>query len=653
LAPGSGYSLSETTPTGWIQTSASCDSGKTISAIVLNAGDNVTCTFANTKQASLTVIKNTTGGDGTFNFSGTGTGVNSSFSLTTKSGTATTSFSNLAPGSGYSLSETTPTGWIQTSASCDSGKTISAIVLNAGDNVTCTFANTKKAILVVVKNATAPGGTFSFTGTGSGILSSFSLTTSNGTAQTSFANLTPGSGYAVSETGQSGWTLASSGCDNGNAVTAISLNAGQTVTCTFNNTFLPPNLTISKGPDVFGDSGYEIHPGGTATFTITVSNIGAGPATGTVLTDTLNSGVGTWTSDQTNVCSISNVVNLTCTIGTLTAGNSFTVSLQTTIPANYLLPPALPPGTSTFEIDGNLAVTTTGGKDWANVGVNCASTPAVGCAIDLSGKSDNSFGQGTSEDTAVPSVVTGSIPPNKSDLTRFYVSNEKISGSDFLYLAWERVQAPSGTTEMDFELNQSRTLSSNGVTPVRTAGDLLITYDLASGGTVPGLGYHKWITAASAAINFPGQSASQICQSSSSFPCWGQLQTLSSNVQGAVNTASVSDPILAPGQTLPRNLDPFTFGEALINLEATGIFPATITDPSQCLSFGQAYLKSRSSTSFTSEIKDFVAPVSITVSSCPAKFLNNTATVEAPNNNSGLGISDSGQIEVDVQPPAN
>src|SRR5687767_8072643 len=32
-----------------------------------------------------------------------------------------------------------------------------------------------------------------------------------------------------------------------------------------------------------------------------------------------------------------------------------------------------------------------------------------------SGAQDESFGQGTKEDTAVPSVVDGGIPPNKSD----------------------------------------------------------------------------------------------------------------------------------------------------------------------------------------------------------------------------------------------
>jgi hypothetical protein len=70
-----------------------------------------------------------------------------------------------------------------------------------------------------------------------------------------------------------------------------------------------------------------------------------------------------------------------------------------------------------------------------------------------SGRDDNAFGMGTKEDDPNVSVVTGSIPPNKSDLTRFYVANEFVSGSNFLYLAWERSNV-LGSANMDFEINQ-------------------------------------------------------------------------------------------------------------------------------------------------------------------------------------------------------
>jgi len=252
---------------------------------------------------------------------------------------------------------------------------------------------------------------------------------------------------------------------------------------------------------------------------------------------------------------------------------------------------------STFEIEGNLVVNTAGNKDWANA-------PNLQKAFDKpTGQSDDSFGQGTKEDTAVPTIVSGQIPNNKSDLKRFYVASESVGANDFLYLAWERVQEPNGTTNMDFEFNQSTTLSSNGVTPVRTAGDLLVRYDLARGGTDPTITIQRWVTSGS-----PGT----VCEASNSVPCWGPQQALSDTIaDAAINTVPVTDPI-DPNNPLQPNTGPLserTFGEAAINLTAAGLPPA-------CPGFAGAYLKSRSSDSFTAAMKDFIAPISVNISRC-------------------------------------
>ena len=262
---------------------------------------------------------------------------------------------------------------------------------------------------------------------------------------------------------------------------------------------------------------------------------------------------------------------------------------------------------STFNAgDGNL-VDSDGGKDWnsSSIGIDCTSTPKKGCALDKpTGATDDSFGGGTDEDEPNPKVVAGSIPPNKSDLTRFYIATEKVTGNDFLYLAWERVQEPSGTTNMDFEFNQKQCppdCSDNAVTPVRTAGDILIKYDLSQGGTVPTLGYHIWKTTA-------GQTGTNpTCQAGNKLPCWDAVHSLTGNFEGSVNSVSTVDPI-PPG---PRTLSARTFGEAAVNLQGAGIFTT-----GQCESFGSAYLKSRSSDSFNSEIKDFIAPLKVNVSNC-------------------------------------
>jgi hypothetical protein len=242
--------------------------------------------------------------------------------------------------------------------------------------------------------------------------------------------------------------------------------------------------------------------------------------------------------------------------------------------------------------DGNLVLNDET-QDWVNA-------PNLAVGLDLpTGQQDDSLGQGTKEDTAVPSVVDGSIPNNKSDLTRFYVANQLVATKQFLYLAWERVQEPTGTTNMDFEFNKSTTLSSNGVTPVRSAGDVLIKYDLSQGGTNPSLGLHRWVTTGSPAA---------VCEASNTVPCWGKLQALTGNFEGSINSAPVVDPI-APDN--PRTLSTRTFGEAAINLTDSGILP-----PNQCEGFSGAYLKSRSSDSFTAAVKDFIAPIPVSIRNC-------------------------------------
>ncbi len=252
--------------------------------------------------------------------------------------------------------------------------------------------------------------------------------------------------------------------------------------------------------------------------------------------------------------------------------------------------------------DGNLLTnpTTFGSTDWQNVA-------GLNPGFDLpSGTGDNSFGQGTKEDNPAVTVVSGSIPPNKSDLTRFYEASEVgTNGHNFLYLAWERSNV-LGSANMDFEINQAVTpgLGSPGPHTInRTAGDLLVTYDFTNGGGRPTLGLLFWVTSGS---------TSQ-CFSSSKLPCWGNQETLNgSDSIGAVNNLdSVTDPLF-PGS--PNYINPvpaLQFGETAIDLTAAGVFP-----PGTCKAFGSAFIKSRASASFGAEVKDFIAPVPININNC-------------------------------------
>jgi hypothetical protein len=145
-AEGSGYSISETVPSGWVQVSASCDNGSPISSIAVTAGQTVTCTFTNQKRGKIVVVKDAVP-DHSQDFSFTAGGGLSprSFQLDDDSDPTLSNqreFSNLIPQSGYSIAESAPpSGWEQAGATCDDGSPVSNIDVSSGETVTCTFVN--------------------------------------------------------------------------------------------------------------------------------------------------------------------------------------------------------------------------------------------------------------------------------------------------------------------------------------------------------------------------------------------------------------------------------------------------------------------------------------------------------------------------------
>ena len=167
---------------------------------------------------------------------------------------------------------------------------------------------------------------------------------------------------------------------------------------------------------------------------------------------------------------------------------------------------------------------------------------------------------------------------------------------------------------MDFEFNQSSDLSGNRITPVRTAGDVLIQYDLSQGGTNPQLFLSRWVTSG----------AGSLCEASNSVPCWSEKTNLSAagDATGSINTS----PIPAGEADGLGAISPRTFGEAQIN------FDALAGGTGNCVSFGSAYLKSRSSDSFTAALKDFIAPEQATLTNCATVHIRKeTSPKEDPN----------------------
>ena len=273
---------------------------------------------------------------------------------------------------------------------------------------------------------------------------------------------------------------------------------------------------------------------------------------------------------------------------------------------------------SNFEIDNdaNLKV------DHAAPSVDWASFPNTGVPNEIratdavNGTGDNSYAGGVKEDTVCPGETTDSIPPNKSDLLSFHVYREPGSGTHpgFLNLAWSRVTEPSGTTLMDFEFNKSSTACSGSPNVVRTAGDLLIEYAIDQGGARADITVRTWTgTAWGPTTDLDVPSAT--CGGN---PC----------AAGTIN----SSPIPAAESDGLGAKSARTFGEAQIDLRL-------LFQPNKCASFGSAMLKSRSSDSFTSQLKDFVAPVPINLANCGQVIIRKQTIPDEDPNTTDFGYT--------------
>ena len=263
---------------------------------------------------------------------------------------------------------------------------------------------------------------------------------------------------------------------------------------------------------------------------------------------------------------------------------------------------------STFEgSDGNLTVEAT--LDWNSPPPNLAAANDA-----ATGTGDTAFGQGTSENDVNVTVVGGSIPNSKADLGRFAAAGETVAGQSFLYLAWAR-NNDSGTTNFDFEINKfaQPSLTTNGSkTLVRTTGDLLINYGFSGNSLDAALSLRTWTGSA-----------------------WSAESNLGTCAEGEGNATTVIDNLGnlgAVSRTTGR------FGEASINLTCAGIVAS-----GSCNSFSSAYVKSRSSTSFNSEVKDFIPPVSLSLSNCGAlKVTKNSIKPDTPLSGATFSVTKGG-----------
>ncbi|MCB0071043.1 MAG: hypothetical protein KDE20_06275, partial [Caldilineaceae bacterium] len=291
--PASTYVIGETLEPGWSLDAIECSStlgtsrfdqlidpatGLGLVEVVLAPQDDVTCTFDNEKNGSITVVKAADPADGTqfgFNIEGD---YDAAFKYLQDGESLT--LDDIAPGI-YTADEVLPAGWLLSDVKCQSTLDTSAyaeafgldgvdILLEPGDDVTCTFTNTLQLGTIIIQKTSVPDkqGTFNFDG---GTLGNFAL---KGGGKESFTRLTPGV-YTVVEDDPSGAGFELSGLTcvdsdltsvngivNGMSMgypitrtASIFLDPGETVRCSFTNveenTITVEKVTIPATSDSF------------------------------------------------------------------------------------------------------------------------------------------------------------------------------------------------------------------------------------------------------------------------------------------------------------------------------------------------------------------------------------------------------------------
>ncbi len=252
----------------------------------------VTGTAFTPGSVSLDKITNPSGDPQSFDFTLTGP---VSIDITSLADTTPTStISNILPGS-YTLVEAIPAGWDFTSLNCTGAasgfiqtENSVSFTLAQGEQVSCSFANTKRGSITVTKDVLSYSGTINPTND----VTPFTIRLDNSSAVDQrdvaegspevYQNLVPGS-YTLTEVMPSGYTFTSFSQDNdsnpGNGA-QLTVNPGEDVQILITNTQLAGTIAVNK--NVFASNGTtdvtDPHP-----FSVTLHGDNGHEVSGTVI----------------------------------------------------------------------------------------------------------------------------------------------------------------------------------------------------------------------------------------------------------------------------------------------------------------------------------------------------------------------------------
>ena len=305
--------------------------------------------------------------------------------------------------------------------------------------------------------------------------------------------------------------------------------------------------------------------------------------------------------------------------------------------ASAAAPVAIAP--STFEGgDGNTAVNgASPATDWASPAPNLTQKTDVD-----SGPDPSAFVTGSKEQDPGNWDLGVASAPSKADILHAAFANEVVGGDLFFYGAFERLDG-SGNANVSFELNAVPGTFNNGndQVPIRSEGDLLITFDgnNANGVRVGMCIWHGdrngesssasdassfgWYTLPSGSTPGKKLKGSDNCTT---------LSTVSSpTATGAMNNGTLSVSGLSE---FSSSIADNRFGEMSVNV-SQALENAGIVSP--CLDFGSAWIHSRSSDAPLSSMQDYVGPSNIHAATPCSIDLEKSVAVEKQ----GTGVTGS------------
>src|SRR6185295_7706256 len=341
-------------------------------------GQSITCTFVNTQVLGKIIVDKVTvpGGDTTsFDFTTT---YGSPFSLT--DGATPNDSGNIVPGT-YQVTEAANSDYTTTSTCTsslgDPADDPSAIHLDAGETVTCTFTNTKKPKLTVTKILVPSNDTGLFNLQIDGVTQAANVG-DGGTTGAQFVSI---GSHTVGETAGTATSLSDYTTVIGGDCAAngsVTLAAGDNKTCTITNT-RKPKLTVTKILIPSNDSGlFNLQIDGVTQ----AANVGDGGTTGAQFVTIGSHTVGETAGTGTSLTDYTTVIGGDCAANgsvTLAAGDNKTCTITNTrkpkLTVTKILIPSNDSGLFNLQIDGSTAGT---GANVGNNGTTGAVTSTIG-----------------------------------------------------------------------------------------------------------------------------------------------------------------------------------------------------------------------------------------------------------------------------------